>query len=165
MTPLIITHILPSKTAFGATNTKPSEAVFIPSKISEMFNLVVGQEIDAHLVPNTIQPERTPWLAVRVQIKPPAMMTPRADTTDTWELVTAKVTRIMDEGGVWTVDNLAAEIGTGNKAAVKGTLQAMYMRGDCAKFQMLWASDGGRPTMEWFTCYPEKADVDEWVEA
>jgi hypothetical protein len=71
----------------------------------------------------------------------------------------------MDEGGVWTVDDLAAELGTGNKAAIKGALQAMYMRGDCAKFQMLWASDGGRPTMEWFTCYPEKADVDEWVEA
>jgi len=161
MTPIVVTHILDSKTAFGATKTSPSEGVFIPSKISEMFDLVAGQEVEATLVPNTMQPDRTPWLAIRVKPIPPATLRKEAKVK---ELVSAKVERILKSGGVWTVQDLAEELETNDRASIKKSLHSMYARGDCAKFQMLWASDNGDPSAEWFTCHPENADVAEWAE-
>lgn len=161
MTPIIVTHILDSKTAFAATKKSPSEGVFIPSKISQMFSLVAGQEVEAVLVPNTMQPDRTPWLAVRVEPIPPATL---RKETKAKELVSIKVERVVKAGGVWTVQDLAEELEIEDEVSIEKALRSMYARGDCAKFQMLWASDNGDPSAEWFTCYPENADVDEWVE-
>ena len=164
---IIVTHILPTGTAFGATATKPTEGVFIPGAIARATGVVVGQEVDAHLVPNTMQPERTPWLAVRIEAKPP-LVAEKAKP----ELVSTKVQAVMREGGVWTVATMFDELfpgadktaGLKDYNAISAALRAMFARGDCAKFQLWRSPDQSRPGREWFTCYPEKADVDEWIE-
>jgi hypothetical protein len=168
MTPIVVTHILPSKTAFGATATAPAEAVFIPSKISELLGLTIGQEVKAMLVPNTMQPERTPWLAVRIEVaEPPAPVVPEPTGS-----IAEQVQRVMRDGGVWTLADMFTELFPGQTRttslteynAVSAALRSMFARGDCAKFQLWRSPDQTKAGREWFTCYPEKADVDEWVE-
>jgi hypothetical protein len=168
MTPIIVTHILPSATAFGATASKPTEGVFIPSNVSKACHLVVGQEVNAKLVPNTMQPERTPWLAVSIEVTPPAADLPPL----VGELVSVKVQRVMKAGGVWSVLTMFEELFPNHDKnehikdynAISSALRAMFARGDCAKFQLWRSPDQSRPGREWFTCYPERADVDEWLE-
>ena len=167
LTPIIVTHILPTGTAFGATSTKPAEAVFIPGTVSRASGLVVGQEVDAQLVPNTMQPDRTPWLAARIETKPPL-----AAAQARPELVSGKVQEVMRDGGVWTVATMFDELYPyADKAtnvreynAISAALRDMFARGDCAKFQLWCPPDPSKPDREWFTCHPDKADVDEWVE-
>jgi hypothetical protein len=160
MTPIIVTHILPTQTAFGATTTAPAEAVFIPSKISRLLGLVVGQEVEALLVPNTMQPERTPWLAARIEVP---------ELTGS---IAEQVQSVMRDGGVWTLADMFEELFPGEARAtslteynaVSAALRGMFTRGDCAKFQLWRLPNQTKASREWFTCYPEKADVDEWVE-
>ena len=62
-TEIIITNILQTKTAFGMIVGK-SESVFIPGRVAECTRIKIGQTVTATLVPNTTQPDKTPWLAV-----------------------------------------------------------------------------------------------------
>lgn len=62
-TEIIITNVLPTKTAFGMLVGK-AESVFIPGKVAEASNVRIGQTVSAMLVPNTHMPDRTPWLAI-----------------------------------------------------------------------------------------------------
>jgi hypothetical protein len=156
MQTIIVTHILPSGTAFGATTTRPTEAVFIPASVSRSTDIVVGQEVEAQLVPNTMQPERTPWFAARLKLKP---------VSGGSELVNAKVKKVMRDGGVWTAGTMATELGDGTGTAETLTeLNAMFNQGLCAKFE-LWKNPGHMaPAKQWFTCYPDHVEVDEWEE-
>ena len=168
LTPIIVTHILPTGTAFGATTARPTEAVFIPSAVTRATGVVIGQEVDAQLVPNTMQPDRTPWLAARIETKPPLATAPAE-----LELVRVKVQEVMRDGGVWTVSTMFEELypyaekstNLREYNAISAALRAMFARGDCAKFQLWRSPNQSKPGREWFTRYPEKADVDEWVEA
>jgi hypothetical protein len=63
MTEIEITNILNTKTAFAVTSGPRRESVFIPGRVAELCSLYVGQRVEAMLVPNTTQPEKTPWLA------------------------------------------------------------------------------------------------------
>lgn len=58
-----IVNVLNTKTAFGVTCGEDRENVFIPSRVSENANLRIGQRVDAMLILNTAQPDKTPWLA------------------------------------------------------------------------------------------------------
>ena len=74
MTEIEITNILNTKTAFAVTSGPRRESVFIPGRVAELCSLYVGQRVEAMLVPNTTQPEKTPWLAVFIdtnQFAPP----------------------------------------------------------------------------------------------
>ena len=64
-TDILITNILPTKTAFGIV-ANGSETVFIPSRVAVAANVRIGQTVTAMLVPNQTQPEKTPWLAIYV---------------------------------------------------------------------------------------------------
>lgn len=169
MTNIIITHILPTGTCFGVTQDKPVESVFIPGTVARDLGLVVGQEVEALLVPNSHQPERTPWLAAKIDRLPSVASTPPAAELS----IADRVHEVMHDGGVWTVATMFEELfpGADKSAGIKeynaisAALRAMFARGDCAKFQLWRSPDQSKPGREWFTRYPEKADVDEWVEA
>lgn len=62
-TNIIITNVLPTRTAFGVV-ADGSEAVFIPSRVADAADVRIGQTVKALLVPNQTQPEKTPWMAV-----------------------------------------------------------------------------------------------------
>jgi hypothetical protein len=63
MTEIEIVNVLNTKTAFAVTCNDNRENVFIPSRVSENANLRIGQRVDAMLIVNTAQPDKTPWLA------------------------------------------------------------------------------------------------------
>ena len=168
MTNIVISHILPTGTCFGVTQDKPVESVFVPGAVARDKGLVVGQEVDALLVPNTHQPERTPWLAAKIDLLPPATTTPLAVKFS----IADRVSEVMRDGGVWTVSTMFEELfpgadksaGIKEYYAVSTALRSMFERADCAKFQLWRSPDQSKPGRVWFTCYPEKADVDEWAE-
>jgi antitoxin component of MazEF toxin-antitoxin module len=164
MQPIIVTHVLSTKTAFGVTSSRPPEAVFIPGKISAMLGLVEGQEVNAQLVPNTMQPERTPWLAVRVELKPPAAATPREGSS---ELVTTLEDRVLEalrDGGEWGVADMATHLGA-DPSRVGEVLEAAYNRDLCAKYQLWRKRSDAEPSDEWFTCYPDEVEFVSGAEA
>lgn len=61
---ILITNILPSKTSFGQTAT--GEQIFIPSAVSSGHDLEVGTFVKAMLVVNTMNPQKTPWLCIKI---------------------------------------------------------------------------------------------------
>ena len=63
MTEIEIVNILHTKTAFAVTCGPRREAVFIPGRVGETCHLYVGQRVEAMLIVNTQQPEKTPWTA------------------------------------------------------------------------------------------------------
>jgi antitoxin component of MazEF toxin-antitoxin module len=67
-TEIVITNKLPSGTTFAATLTNNSQAVFVPSRVASACGLEVGQKVQALLVPNTLQPDKTPWMAARIEV-------------------------------------------------------------------------------------------------
>ena len=170
MTNIIITHILPTGTCFGVTQDKPVESVFIPGTVARDMGLVVGQEVEALLFHfDTGQPKRTPWLAAKIDLLPSVASTPPAAELS----IADRVYEVMHDGGVWTVATMFEELfpGADKSAGIKDynaistALRSMFARNHCAKFQLWRSADQSKPGREWFTRYPEKADVDEWVEA
>lgn len=61
---ILITNILPSKTSFGQTAT--GEQIFIPSAVAAKHDLEVGTFVNAMLVVNTMNPQKTPWLCIKI---------------------------------------------------------------------------------------------------
>ena len=64
---IIITNRLPTGTTFAA-RSEDNTGVFVPGKIADACELQPGQRVMALLVPNTSRPDRTPWVAVRVDL-------------------------------------------------------------------------------------------------
>ena len=69
MTEIEITNILPTKTAFAVT-LPDGVPVFIPGRVADRSNIRVGQRVPATLIPNTSQPEKTPWMASYIAPQP-----------------------------------------------------------------------------------------------
>jgi hypothetical protein len=61
---ILITNILPSKTSFGQTGS--GEQIFIPSAVAAEHDLEVGTFVNAMLVVNTMNPQKTPWLCIKI---------------------------------------------------------------------------------------------------
>ena len=156
MQTIVVTHILPTKSAFAATVERPSQGVFIPGRLSADNNIVVGQEISALLVPNTMQPDRTPWLAVKLRSLDERSS---ADTAKSHTSVDADIMALLSEGGVWTAEDVATEKSI-PEAVAKPILERFYAESKCARFTL---NEKGKITQRWYTCYPENADVDEWA--
>jgi hypothetical protein len=86
--------------------------------------------------------------------------------------VAARVRQVMEKGGVWTLASMFEELfpgktrgdGLNDYHAVSTALRSMFADGGCAKFQLWRSPTQSKPGREWFTCYPQKADVDEWEE-
>jgi len=62
---IIITNILPTGTAF-ALLADNMESVFVNASVSNFAGLQVGETVDAEIVPNRQQPDRTPWQATKI---------------------------------------------------------------------------------------------------
>jgi hypothetical protein len=103
---IIITNIIESGTAFGAVAEGINESVFIPSKNIQSMNLQVGERVSALLVANTSRPDKTPWLAIKVD---------RIDVQPTAKFKAADklaelILRDLDEGYA-TASDIAESIG------------------------------------------------------
>jgi hypothetical protein len=169
LTEITITNVLPTGTAFAATVTASPEAVFIPGKVATITGVTIGQRVMALLVPNTFKPESTPWMAARIEMAAANVdpVRPMAHLP-----IAERVRQALREGGVWTLASLYAHLfpndmrseGLRDYNAVSSALRSMFASGECAKFQLWRSADQSKPSREWFTCHPERADVDEWVE-
>ena len=62
---IMIINRLVTGTAF-ATTIDSNEAVFIPAKIAVLLDANVGDKFNAILIENTSMPEKTPWMAIRL---------------------------------------------------------------------------------------------------
>lgn len=168
LTEIVITNALPTGTAFAATLDESPVGVFVPGRVAVASDVQIGQRVMALLVPNTTRPDRTPWMAARIEPH-----TGEVDTAATVDAsVPAKVRAVMKNGGVWTVATMFAHLfpdetrlsAAAKYSAISNTFRNMFAAGECAKFQMWRTADQSKPGREWFTCYPERADVDEWDE-
>lgn len=151
---VVITNKLPTGTCFGVTLGEEPAAVFIPQKVAASCNLDIGDEAMAQMVPNMREAERTPLFAIRVTREPVGERPADIHTA---------VLRKLKGGGVWLPKHMAANMNC-DEATAAATMGAIFASGGCSKFTLHVSNNSGPPRTEWFTCYPEKADVDEWVE-
>jgi hypothetical protein len=59
------TNVLDTNTAFGV-RADNGEHVFIPSSVALGAKVQISETLTAHIVPNAVHPEKTPWFAIRV---------------------------------------------------------------------------------------------------
>jgi hypothetical protein len=184
-----ITNVLPSGSAF-AVRLDDGSSCYIPVNVARSVGVALGDDFTAKLVPNRFaqQPNRSPWLAVHIArattptplSAPVQYAMPFEDPETEYELdpnpavtLATQVRHTMLGGGVWTersmYDQLSGVVpqvrGAERLAAVRNTLAQMFAAGKCAKFAMWKAPDQPTPTRVWYTCYPDRTDVDEWEEA
>lgn len=177
-----ISNVLPSGAAFGV-RLDDGTSCYIPIGVANIVCPRLGDDFAAKLVPNrfTKAENPTPWLAVHLSRAAPApgpvqpvqyaMPFENPDDEDPEPLPVAdRVRAVMQGGGVWTdrlmYDHLfpGATRGTGSAdfLAVRTALQQMFTDGECAKFAMWHKAGQGLPSRIWYTCHPDRADVDEW---
>lgn len=58
------TNVLDTNTAF-AVRADTGEHVFIPSSVALGAKIQISDTLIAHIVPNAVHPEKTPWFAIR----------------------------------------------------------------------------------------------------
>lgn len=89
---IIITNILPTGTTF-ALLADTMESVFVNASVSKFAGLQVGETVQAEIVPNHQQPDRTPWQATKIMrnAAPPVVGLEQRVTDELWvEEATAK---------------------------------------------------------------------------
>lgn len=185
---VVIANILPSGAAF-AVRLDNGDNCYVPVNVAASVSVSLGDELNARLVPNRFpdKAERTPWLTVHLSKAAPApapaphrpvqfaMPFSQFDVITTAEpkvTIADRVREVLRKGGVWTQGELFEELfpgrtrgdGLADYNAISAAVRGMYAKGECAKFQMWRSSDQSKPSREWFTCYPERADVAEWEE-
>lgn len=109
-TEIIISNIIHTGTGFAVVADNMSESVFIPSRVMHGSNVRPGDRVSAMLVPNPTRPEKTPWLAVSLDVAQdkPAPVSPRDTLAD---LILADL-----EQGRATVEEIAANLNMANHA-------------------------------------------------
>ena len=179
LTPVFATvaaiSVLPSGAAF-AVRLDDGSSCYIPLNVAQSVGVALGDDFTAKLVPNRFarKPDRAPWLAVHIEraAVPASRAAPvqyampfeEPGHAASPEPVASRVRDLMRGGDVWTVRSVHDELGGGASAftAIHAALQSMFSTGECAKFAM-WRSETQRsPAREWYTCYPDRADVAEW---
>jgi hypothetical protein len=101
LTDLIITHILPTGTTFAVIADDMTQAVFIPSKLALMAGLHQSMTVGAIIVPNLAQPEKTPWVAIKLDRGGKQIQMPTADT------LTDMILADLREGGMATAETVS----------------------------------------------------------
>lgn len=175
---VVIANVLTSGAAF-ACRMDDGINCYVPVNVANSVNAQIGDQLVAMVVPNRYADkiDRTPWLVVHLSVPeqgtlplpevvvPPKPVVPVLSVYD-------RVAAAMKAGGVWTVASMFADLfpdgtregDTQDYSAVSTALRKMFEEGRCAKFSMWKNSNQSKASREWFTCYPEKADVDEWEE-
>lgn len=168
-----VTNTIPSGAAF-AVKHGTGESCYIPASLTFTTKVQPGDIVDAILIenPNEDVKNRTPYM-VRF-IKPDVARTASAPVAMGFDAAgcAAHVRERMLEGGVWTVASMFSDYmddpdaqRTDNQqayTAVSNTLRKMFNDGECAKWAMWAKASQTKPSREWFSCYPNKVDVDEW---
>ena len=184
---IVVANILPSGPAF-AVRLDDGANCYIPVNVVRSIKLTVGSELEAKLVANRYpdKADRTPWLAVHIApVKVPTPVAAArpvqytmpfdqfdeaaptgAPTVSTYD----KVRAIMKEGGVWTLAAMFEEVfpgrtrgdGLADYNAVSAAMRKMFADNEASKFSFWRTSEQVKPGRDWFTCYPDRADVDEW---
>ena len=185
-TAVVVANVLPSGAAF-VVRLDNGDNCYVPVSVATASVIMVGDELAAKLVPNRFpdKAERTPWLTVYLSRPAPTVENPKpvqyAMPFNQFDMpaaapavppVAVRVRKTMEKGGVWTVSSLFEELfpgktrgeGLNDYNAVSTALRSMFADGGCAKFQLWRSPNQSKPGREWFTCYPQKADVDEWEE-
>jgi hypothetical protein len=101
LTDLIITHILPTGTTFAVVADDMTQSVFIPSKLSLQAGLQQSMTVGAIIVPNLAQPEKTPWVAIKLDQGGKQMQMPTSDT------LTDMILADLREGGMATAETVS----------------------------------------------------------
>lgn len=172
---ITVTNSIPSGAAF-AIKHGTGESCYIPASLSYTTKVQPGDIVDAILIenPNEDVKHRTPYMvrfikpeATRMAAKP-VKQEPVFDAADCEEHVRER----MLEGGVWTVASMFQDYmgdenakRTDNNAAyttVSNMLRKMFNADECAKWSMWAKASQTKPSREWFSCYPDNVDVDEW---
>ena len=99
---IMIINRLETGTAF-ATTIVGNEAVFVPAKITTLLSIQVGERYTAILIENKIHPEKTPWMAIRVD---KLGKQPPVDHDD----LTGVILNDLRENGTATVEEMANAI-------------------------------------------------------
>jgi hypothetical protein len=185
-TAVVVANVLPSGAAF-VVRLDNGDNCYVPVNVSLAASVSVGEELCAKLVPNRFpdKADRTPWLTVHLSRPAPKVENPKPvqysmpfsqfDTpaaAPAMPSIASRVRQVMEKGGVWTLASMFEELfpgktrgeGLNDYNAVSNALRMMFADGGCAKFQLWRTPDQSKPGREWFTCYPQKADVDEWEE-
>jgi len=187
MATVVIANVLSAGAAF-AVRLDNGENCYVPTNVSTVNKAVIGSEFSAQLVPNRYadKVDRTPWLVVFMskpaapvaaprpvqyaipfsQLEPAPAPVPAAPNTYDRVLAT------MMEGGVWTTASMFEQLfpnktrtaGVQDYSSVSAALRSIYHKGECSKFTLWRTSDQTKPSREWFTCHPDRADVDEWAD-
>ena len=182
---IVVANILPSGPAF-AVRLDDGDSCYIPVNVARSTPLTIGVELEAKLVANRYpdKADRTPWLAVHVALSKTPTTAARAvqyampfdqfdEVAPTAPLqVTTydRVRAIMKEGGVWTLAAMFEMVfpgktrgdGMSDYNAVSAAMRKMFADNECSKFSFWRTSEQVKPGRDWFTCYPDRADVDEW---
>lgn len=174
---IFCTNALEIGTSF-AVRLDTGEQVFIPASVAKSAGVQVGDELEALLVVNVHHEDKTPWFAYNVtKSSPEGQPEPTLEPSPTSDA--AEFTReTMRDGGVWTNATMYAEYyaeymgdpdaaRTDNIVAynlIGRTLRSMFSDGECAKWSMWASSLQSKASKEWFSCYPARADVDEFGE-
>lgn len=111
--------ITESGSAFGACNDDGAQ-VYIPPTVARSANLTVGEVVVADMIPNSHQPERTPWFATHIV---------RAVDSD---LDSAVYKAVTDAPAYVTTAEVAVEADITTSAA-NATLNRLFKAGRIAK--------------------------------
>lgn len=101
LTEIMITHILPTGTTFAVISDDMTQSVFIPSKLSLQAGLQQSMTVGALIVPNLAQPEKTPWVAIKLDRGGKQMQMPTSDT------LTDMILADLREGGMATAETVS----------------------------------------------------------
>jgi hypothetical protein len=173
-----ITNEINTGSAF-AIKHGTGESCFVPSSIMQNTGLRPGDTAEVLLIknPNEFALDRTPYMVrfVKPESCParqakPKPVEPEFDPAE----VEAFVRQRMKQGGVWTVGSMYAEYMQDEEAErsqnlpaynmISNTLRKMFDHDECAKWSMWTKASQSKPGREWFSCYPQRVDVDEWVD-
>ena len=120
---IMVINRLATGTAF-ATTVDSNQAVFIPAKITALLDANVGDRFKAILIANTAMPEKTPWMAIRldrINGQATASVTMGSDLAD-------MIMADLQDGGMATVEDIADAIDY-PIASVVAKMQEMARRG------------------------------------
>jgi hypothetical protein len=101
---IMVINKLETGTAFGSTIVG-NENVFIPAKIMTLLEAKVGDRLNAILIENKIHPEKTPWMAIRID------RIGDMDRKDFGDDLAERILADLSENGSATVDDVASALG------------------------------------------------------
>lgn len=173
-----IANVIDTGAAF-AVRHGTGESCYIPATVMFSSGAKAGDVANAHLIVNPTDRvrDRTPYMITFLDLGSQGEL-PLEHPAPVPELSLVERARhftinTMKEGGVWTGATMFDEfMGNGADRAshlevyntIARTLRKMFADGECAKWVMYRTASQTKASKEWFGCYPNRVDVDEFDE-